>query len=364
MPRPPRLSYAWPRAGTPRRPPRPPDHLPARRPRRPARTATTDDEVIAAVREADAAGTPAADHRRRKQPRHRRRGLRRHRRAHRHHRLRTLRHAAWNSPPARSGRTRSPAPSRRASRASSALPVSPAPRARRRSRTWARTGRRSPRPSPRSSPTTAATVRPSPSRTPTAASPTATAASRRTPTRFVVLRVRFELEDAGGLSAPLKYAETARALGVEPGDRVPRRRARETVLKLRAGKGMVLDPEDHDTWSAGSFFTNPILDEGRVRRLPRARHRAPRRRRRAARLPGRRRPHQDLGGLADRPGGLHQGLRHGPRPYLHQAHPGAHQPRRGHHRGPAGARPRGRAGVREAFGVTLVNEPVTVGCAL
>ena len=81
------------------------------------------------------------------------------------------------------------------------------------------------------------------------------------PDRHVVLRVRFELEDAGGLSAPLKYAETARALGVAPGDRVPVADARETVLKLRAGKGMVLDPEDHDTWSAGSFFTNPVLTE-------------------------------------------------------------------------------------------------------
>src|SRR5690606_24856505 len=81
------------------------------------------------------------------------------------------------------------------------------------------------------------------------------------PTRYVVLRVRFALEDAGGLSGPIRYAETARALGVEPGDRVPLAAARETVLKLRAGKGMVLDPEDHDTWSAGSFFTNPILTE-------------------------------------------------------------------------------------------------------
>ncbi|WP_190111603.1 UDP-N-acetylmuramate dehydrogenase [Streptomyces cinnamoneus] len=79
------------------------------------------------------------------------------------------------------------------------------------------------------------------------------------PTRYVVLRVRFELEDAGGMSAPLKYPETARALGVEAGDRVPAAAARETVLRLRAGKGMVLDAEDHDTWSAGSFFTNPIL---------------------------------------------------------------------------------------------------------
>lgn len=81
------------------------------------------------------------------------------------------------------------------------------------------------------------------------------------PERYVVLRVRFELADAGGMSAPIKYAETARALGVEPGDRVPLDRARETVLKLRAGKGMVLDADDHDTWSAGSFFTNPILTE-------------------------------------------------------------------------------------------------------
>ncbi|KUO12143.1 UDP-N-acetylmuramate dehydrogenase [Streptomyces sp. DSM 15324] len=81
------------------------------------------------------------------------------------------------------------------------------------------------------------------------------------PERYVVLRVRFVLEDVGGLSAPVKYAETARALGVEAGDRVPLGRARETVLKLRAGKGMVLDPEDHDTWSAGSFFTNPILTD-------------------------------------------------------------------------------------------------------
>ncbi|MBO3674572.1 UDP-N-acetylmuramate dehydrogenase [Streptomyces sp. NEAU-YJ-81] len=81
------------------------------------------------------------------------------------------------------------------------------------------------------------------------------------PDRHVVLRVRFELEDAGGLSAPVRYAETARVLGVEVGDRVPAAVARETVLGLRAGKGMVLDPGDHDSWSAGSFFTNPVLTE-------------------------------------------------------------------------------------------------------
>jgi UDP-N-acetylmuramate dehydrogenase len=84
---------------------------------------------------------------------------------------------------------------------------------------------------------------------------------KRHPGRWVVLRVRFALEDADGLSAPLRYAETARALGVRPGDRVPAARARDTVLGLRAGKGMVLDAADHDTWSAGSFFTNPVLTE-------------------------------------------------------------------------------------------------------
>ncbi|MET8557995.1 UDP-N-acetylmuramate dehydrogenase [Streptomyces sp. NPDC004959] len=81
------------------------------------------------------------------------------------------------------------------------------------------------------------------------------------PERWIVLRVRFALEDAEGLSAPVRYAETARALGVGVGERVPLATARDTVLKLRAGKGMVLDPEDHDTWSAGSFFTNPLLTE-------------------------------------------------------------------------------------------------------
>jgi UDP-N-acetylmuramate dehydrogenase len=77
--------------------------------------------------------------------------------------------------------------------------------------------------------------------------------------RYVVLRVTFGLHDAAGLSAPIRYAELARGLGVDPGDRVPVAAARDAVVALRRGKGMVLDPADHDTWSAGSFFTNPIL---------------------------------------------------------------------------------------------------------
>lgn len=75
----------------------------------------------------------------------------------------------------------------------------------------------------------------------------------------IVLRVRFALR-TDGLSAPIRYAELARALGVEAGARVPASEARDAVLALRRGKGMVLDAADHDTWSVGSFFTNPVLD--------------------------------------------------------------------------------------------------------
>ncbi|MFG1621127.1 UDP-N-acetylmuramate dehydrogenase [Kribbella sp. NPDC049227] len=78
------------------------------------------------------------------------------------------------------------------------------------------------------------------------------------PSRYVVLDVTFQLP-LGDLSAPVGYAELARVLDVEPGSRAPMTDVREAVLGLRRSKGMVLDPDDHDTWSAGSFFTNPIL---------------------------------------------------------------------------------------------------------
>jgi UDP-N-acetylmuramate dehydrogenase len=76
--------------------------------------------------------------------------------------------------------------------------------------------------------------------------------------RWTVLEVDFRLRRSL-LSGPIRYAELARQLGVEAGERVPLAQARDTVLKLRAGKGMVLDPDDRDTWSVGSFFTNPVL---------------------------------------------------------------------------------------------------------
>jgi UDP-N-acetylmuramate dehydrogenase len=76
--------------------------------------------------------------------------------------------------------------------------------------------------------------------------------------RYVVLEVSFQLRLAS-LSAPVRYAELARRLGVAVGGRVPAAEVREAVLELRRGKGMVLDDADPDTWSAGSFFTNPVL---------------------------------------------------------------------------------------------------------
>jgi UDP-N-acetylmuramate dehydrogenase len=84
--------------------------------------------------------------------------------------------------------------------------------------------------------------------------------------RYVVLEVDFRLTRSTE-SAPIRYAELARTLGVEAGDRVPLRQARDTVLKLRAGKGMVLDPDDKDTWSVGSFFMNPVVSPAEWERL-------------------------------------------------------------------------------------------------
>ncbi|MDT5338269.1 MAG: UDP-N-acetylmuramate dehydrogenase [Mycobacterium sp.] len=82
----------------------------------------------------------------------------------------------------------------------------------------------------------------------------------------VVLEVEFAL-DAEDRSAPLRYGELATALGVESGSRAEPTRVREQVLALRARKGMVLDEGDHDTWSVGSFFTNPVVSRSDFGRL-------------------------------------------------------------------------------------------------
>lgn len=86
----------------------------------------------------------------------------------------------------------------------------------------------------------------------------------------VVLEVEFAL-DPSDRSAPLRYGELARALGVVSGARAEPTRVREEVLRLRGGKGMVLagTPEnpDYDTWSVGSFFTNPVVSADEFARL-------------------------------------------------------------------------------------------------
>ena len=86
---------------------------------------------------------------------------------------------------------------------------------------------------------------------------------KREPGRFVVLDVTFELDESP-MSRAIGYAELAQKLGVQIGDVAPLADVRETVIALRRGKGMVLDPADPDSRSAGSFFTNPIVGADRA----------------------------------------------------------------------------------------------------
>jgi UDP-N-acetylmuramate dehydrogenase len=82
----------------------------------------------------------------------------------------------------------------------------------------------------------------------------------------IVLEVEFEL-DADGGSAPLRYGELAAALDAAPGSSADPTLVRQAVLSLRSRKGMVLDEADHDTWSVGSFFTNPVVTPAAFARL-------------------------------------------------------------------------------------------------
>jgi UDP-N-acetylmuramate dehydrogenase len=84
----------------------------------------------------------------------------------------------------------------------------------------------------------------------------------------VVLRVEFSLTHNGGLSHPIAFEQLAGALGVQLGEQVAVSRVREEVLRLRASKGMVLDPSDNDTAGCGSFFTNPVVSARFARSLP------------------------------------------------------------------------------------------------
>ncbi|GAA1922002.1 UDP-N-acetylmuramate dehydrogenase [Nocardioides lentus] len=174
--------------------------------------------------------------------------------------------------------------------------------------------------------------------------------------RWVVLEVTFQLL-RGELGAPVRYAELARALGVDEGARAPLAAVRDAVLGLRRGKGMVLDAVDHDTWSAGSFFTNPVLDETAAARLPED----------APRWPA-------DGGVKTSAAWLiqHAGFERGhgldapdARVGLSTKHTLALTNRGGAATDELLALAREvRDGVEAAYGVRLVNEPVLVGCVL
>jgi UDP-N-acetylmuramate dehydrogenase len=187
--------------------------------------------------------------------------------------------------------------------------------------------------------------------------------------RFVVLNVVFGL-DRTPLSRPVRYRELAQRLGVAEGERAPLADVRAAVLALRRGKGMVLDPADPDTRSAGSFFINPVLDAGQFAALQAAI---------AARcgpgvaIPrypadpgyvkvsaawlieragfGKGYPGRDGAGSAGRPA-----ARISAKHTLALVNPGA-----GSTAGLLGLAREVRDGVRDTFGVELANEPVLVG---
>jgi UDP-N-acetylmuramate dehydrogenase len=176
--------------------------------------------------------------------------------------------------------------------------------------------------------------------------------------RFVVLGVTFVLA-RDKLSMPVRYPELARALGLDPGGRAPLADVRSAVLDLRRGKGMVLDPSDPDTRSAGSFFVNPVLPAGQYAALQRAAG------------PGV--PHYPAGdGLVKVPAawlieraGFGKGHQHPAGARISSKHTLALV-------NPGGASTASllalaqeiRDAVREAFGVELVSEPVLVGASL
>ena len=87
------------------------------------------------------------------------------------------------------------------------------------------------------------------------------------PGRYVVLEVQFQIR-RGEMSDPITYAELSKKLGVDMGDKAPVVDVRKAVLELRAAKGMLINSQDKDSWSAGSFFTNPIVSKEIADALP------------------------------------------------------------------------------------------------
>ena len=90
---------------------------------------------------------------------------------------------------------------------------------------------------------------------------------KKEPNRYVILDVTFQLRN-GEMSLPIKYQELANFLGIKLEERALISEVRTAVLALRASKGMLLDANDPDSWSAGSFFVNPILSQEQAVKLP------------------------------------------------------------------------------------------------
>jgi UDP-N-acetylmuramate dehydrogenase len=85
--------------------------------------------------------------------------------------------------------------------------------------------------------------------------------------RFAFVRAKRETHETGATGETIRYAELARALSIAEGQEAPAKHVRDTVISLRRGKGMVLDPDDAESVSAGSFFVNPIVDAATVARV-------------------------------------------------------------------------------------------------
>jgi UDP-N-acetylmuramate dehydrogenase len=90
---------------------------------------------------------------------------------------------------------------------------------------------------------------------------------KKNPGRYVVISVQFQLR-IGQESTPITYLELAKKLGINQGEKAQVTDTREAVIELRRSKGMILDRNDRDSWSAGSFFTNPIVSAEVAASLP------------------------------------------------------------------------------------------------
>ncbi|WP_430333948.1 UDP-N-acetylmuramate dehydrogenase [Rhodococcus sp. ACT016] len=180
----------------------------------------------------------------------------------------------------------------------------------------------------------------------------------------LVLAVEMQVRPDGA-SAPLAYRELAAALGAQEGERRPTADVRDTVLDLRRGKGMVLDADDHDTWSAGSFFTNPVIADASLPAVLDAIRAKVGAEARIPQFPGETGTKLSAGWLIERAGFGKGYPGDASRVRLSTKHTLALT-----NRGHASANDlvelarTVRDGVESAFGVRLEPEPVTVGCVI